>query len=327
MTITKGHKAPTEEKPKVVPKIRLIIAEPPRKNTAPTLKLSAAPSPQKTVSRAIAPTTEEPSLISYFTQQMGELKRQRGQMSSTIFEKVFGHKDAPTIDIGSVLAHFDNTVDEHTSKVMQYEIMFLAISQSTGNAYVREMLARKNVKSPKRQMAEKNERGKQMHNLKYAGTMLLYDEVSEGPRSVKVRMIFAFRMVGSKTWCRVADRSGGWGGVPGKLVQTYRQEDLNDLYHSIDDFQPKIQESFNKIRSLENTGKLPEEKRVDVSRELDALKYERKRLNDKISKTRKKLNVSAKPSGADRVLQWQTELAEAEATRYEIEQKIKSMTP
>ncbi|WP_189630112.1 hypothetical protein [Roseivirga thermotolerans] len=267
------------------------------------------------------------SLIQHFENKQADLKKQRSILSSSIFEMVFGHQEAPTIDIGSVLKQFDNTYDEDTQEVFEYEIMFLAMNQSSGNAYVREMRARKNVKSPKRQMVEKNKRGKQMYNLKYQGTMLLHDCHSKGTRSVKTRMIFAFRKPGEKLWCRVADRSGGWNGKPGMLKQVYKQEQLNDLYHRIDAFQPEIQGVFNKIRSLENTGKLPEQRRVGTARELDSLKLEKKRLNDKICKTKKKLRPSAKPPKADKVIQWQLELAEAEARRIEIDEKIKELMP
>ncbi|MCO6367847.1 hypothetical protein GBO34_00780 [Roseivirga pacifica] len=325
--------------PKKKPKIRLLVTGETPKTTTKNLRHSerSEESPTNSTQKrtpllskkgqaVVSDTTNPAGLLAYFNQQQSELKVSRAKLSSSIFEQVFGHRNAPTIDIGSVLNEFNNTVDESTNEVLEYDIMFLAMPKETGNAYVREMRARKNVKSPKRQMTERNSRGKQQFNLKFEGIMLLHDTRGEVTRSVKTRMIFAFKRPNEKTWCRVADRSGGWNGTPGPLKQVYNQDELNTLYHSIDDYQPKIKEVFMKIRALEQTGKLPEEKKVNASAALDSLKNERRRLNDLISKTQKKLDVTGKKQNPDKVLEWEQKLAWAKIQRESVQDKIDKLT-
>lgn len=290
----------------------------------PTLRRS--PDPMPAAPAPPGPSSPDPYLMRSLQERMAELKRARGKLSSSIFEMVFGHTNAPTIDIGSALAHFDNTVTEDNSKVMEYDIMFLAIERGTGNVYVRTMRARKNVQSPKRQMKNRPERGKQMHNLKYAGTMLLHDTQRDRTRTIKTRMIFAFKFPEDTAWCRVADRPGRLKGKPGPTKQVYEQAQMNELYHQIDDYQPQIQQVFNQIRSLESTGHLPTAVQPAASKDLATLKEKRRKLNDLISKTKAKLQDKAKKPTAERVLIWQEKLALAEVERDEVNDKIKDIT-
>lgn len=99
------------------------------------------------------------------------------------------------IDIGTVLAKLDDTVDEHTGEVKEYGIKFLK-----SNGLIREMRCRKNVKSPKQQIGERDPRGKGLFNLKLHGTILLQDLDQESPKTVKVAMICGFRNHKGSNW-------------------------------------------------------------------------------------------------------------------------------
>lgn len=104
-----------------------------------------------------------------------------------------------SIDIGTVLRHFDDTVDEHDLTVKNYGIKFI-----TADGRLRTMRARKNVRSPKQQLrAPLNARGRVMYNLKRNGTMLVHDLEINQPRSVKVAAICFFADHGSKQFHRV----------------------------------------------------------------------------------------------------------------------------
>lgn len=103
------------------------------------------------------------------------------------------------IDIGTVLAKFDDTVDEISQTVKFYGVRFI-----TADGRLRTMHARKNVKSPKSQLqSAPEERGKLMYNLKRNGVMLLQDIDLAEPRSVKVAMICGFKDFNQDTWLRV----------------------------------------------------------------------------------------------------------------------------
>src|SRR5688572_23332453 len=100
------------------------------------------------------------------------------------------------IDIGTVLAKFDDTVDEISHTVKDYSIRFI-----TSDGRLRTMLARKNVKSPQAQLQSPlEEKGKVMYNLKRNGVMLLHDMEKDAPRTVKVATIFEFRDFNQQWW-------------------------------------------------------------------------------------------------------------------------------
>jgi hypothetical protein len=103
------------------------------------------------------------------------------------------------IDIGSVLRHFDNTVDEMDLTVKEYGIRFI-----TADGRLRTMRARKNVKEPKRGLRQPLEnKGKVLFNLKRNGTMLLQDLDVNEPRAVKVAAICQFKESNSQEWHNV----------------------------------------------------------------------------------------------------------------------------
>lgn len=106
------------------------------------------------------------------------------------------------IDIGSVLNHFDDTVDEHTTAVKEYGIRFI-----TQDGRLRTMRARKNVKSPKQELVngkgQTQERGKFKYHLKRNGAILLHDLDIDKARTIKVATICGFRNFNSSTWLRV----------------------------------------------------------------------------------------------------------------------------
>ena len=100
------------------------------------------------------------------------------------------------IDIGTVLAKFDDTFDEISHQVKEYCIRFI-----TADGRLRTMRARKNVKHPKAQLEMPlEERGKVMYNLKRNGVMLLEDLDINEPRSVKVAAICFFKDFKGEQW-------------------------------------------------------------------------------------------------------------------------------
>ncbi len=102
------------------------------------------------------------------------------------------------IDIGTVLNHFDDTVDERDLTVKEYGIRFI-----TGDGRLRTMRARKNVKSPKQGLVSKQKRGKGLFNLKRNGTMLVHDLDLDKPRTIKVATFCAFKDFNSQTWLTI----------------------------------------------------------------------------------------------------------------------------
>lgn len=93
------------------------------------------------------------------------------------------------IDIGTVLAKYNDTYDEKASVVKHYGIMFI-----TADGRVRTMDSRKNVKAPKQELkAPLQKRAKGLFNLQRHGTILLEDLSRREARTVKVATIFGFR--------------------------------------------------------------------------------------------------------------------------------------
>ncbi|HEY3403886.1 MAG TPA: hypothetical protein VGK59_10895 [Ohtaekwangia sp.] len=104
-----------------------------------------------------------------------------------------------SIDIGSVLNHFDDTVNERTSEVNEYFIRFI-----TNDGKLRTMRARKGVRSPKQGLRKPHQpKGKFRYNLKRNGTMLVFDLDLNEYRTVKVAHIFGFRTKQHPSWNRV----------------------------------------------------------------------------------------------------------------------------
>jgi hypothetical protein len=104
-----------------------------------------------------------------------------------------------TIDIGTVLNRFDDTIDEASHTVKTFGLRFI-----TEDGRKREISsARKNVKSPKQGLVDRPQ-GKQLFNLKATGTMLLFDEDNQEPKTVKVACIYGFREYRAKVWYDVS---------------------------------------------------------------------------------------------------------------------------
>ena len=103
------------------------------------------------------------------------------------------------IDIGTVLRHFDDTVDEEDLAVKNYGIRFI-----TSDGRLRTMQCRKNVKDPKRGLRkELSEKGRVMFNLKRNGTMLVQDLEIDQPRAVKVASMTQFKNYNSTEWTNI----------------------------------------------------------------------------------------------------------------------------
>jgi hypothetical protein len=101
------------------------------------------------------------------------------------------------IDIGTVLAKFDDQVNEINFAVNTYQVRFI-----TADGRLRTLHGRKNVKSPHQQLATPLEaRGKVNYNLKRAGIMLLHDLEAQAPRTVKPATFCHF--LHSGTWLKI----------------------------------------------------------------------------------------------------------------------------
>lgn len=102
------------------------------------------------------------------------------------------------IDIGTVLNHFDNTVDEQTLEVRKYGLQFL-----TADGRVRTINARKQVKYPELPREGGSKSPKAQFNLKRNGAILVADLDLGQPRTIKVASIAFFRKHDSSTWLTV----------------------------------------------------------------------------------------------------------------------------
>lgn len=103
------------------------------------------------------------------------------------------------IDIGTVLKHLDDTVDEHTLQVKEYGLRFI-----TADGRLRTLIGRKNVKSPKQgKRAPLDPRGGITWNLKRNSTLLMHDNHISQPRAIKVPTIVQFKHHGSNVWHKV----------------------------------------------------------------------------------------------------------------------------
>lgn len=98
---------------------------------------------------------------------------------------------------------------------------------------------------------------------------------------------------------------------------------LMELYKDITGLTAQGVEINRQRAFVKQYGKLPEVKIKEDDSNLAALKDTRRRLNDLICKTKKKLKPSAKPAKDEKLLEWQMKLEEAETKRALIDQQIK----
>ena len=102
------------------------------------------------------------------------------------------------IDIGTVLGRLNDTYDETNQQLKKYGIRFINKEGET-----RELTVRKNVKNPMQEAIHRAAWGKEQHNLKRNGVMLVQAEGEEHPRTIKTAMIYGFRDFNSTTWLNV----------------------------------------------------------------------------------------------------------------------------
>lgn len=100
------------------------------------------------------------------------------------------------IDIGTVLNKLDIATSDDSEKVKTFGIRFV-----TRDGRVREIYdARKNVKLPRESGEGSSKRGKSHYNLKFHGTVKLYDENTEEYRDVKKAHMIQFREHNTTFW-------------------------------------------------------------------------------------------------------------------------------
>jgi hypothetical protein len=112
-----------------------------------------------------------------------------------------------------------------------------------------------------------------------------------------------------------------------KLVQDgATQEQLKTHYEKIESYRKQLTEIFDKARHAEQYGELPHVNKEDNGQRSDlaSLKYEKKKLTEKRSKLRKKIELG-KATNAPKLSEWELELDQADAEYNILDDKIKEM--
>ena len=141
------------------------------------------------------------NLLHELESELSAIKRQRGKLSSAIYQHVYGKSSDLAIDIGTVLNKIDNTVDDDSLEVKTFGLRFLT------DKGISELIdCRKNVRDPfKGKQTAKHQlpaKGKFKYNLKRKGTILLTSHLKDY-RSVLVSAIYEFKDFKSNRWLRV----------------------------------------------------------------------------------------------------------------------------
>lgn len=108
---------------------------------------------------------------------------------------------------------------------------------------------------------------------------------------------------------------------------SYGAPELKEHYAEIQVMIQGGAELYDKIRHLEQHGKLPPAPTAPVeSVDMKALQQEIRRLDDLIYKTNRKINTT-QPNGkkSSRIAEWKEKLALAEAMRDDLKQKVKKI--
>ncbi|MCZ8353956.1 MAG: hypothetical protein O9340_04425 [Cyclobacteriaceae bacterium] len=93
------------------------------------------------------------------------------------------------IGIDKVLQLFDDTYNEQTLKVNEYQIRFI-----TEDGRVRTMRCKKRLKAPKQGLRKPLEaRGKIKYHLQRNGNLLVEDLETNEPRTIKPAMLFEIK--------------------------------------------------------------------------------------------------------------------------------------
>lgn len=103
------------------------------------------------------------------------------------------------IDIGSALNQLDILVDEQSGKTRVFGFWYRKENGEQGEIYN----ARKMVKNPEARRARSSERNRQMHNLKFTGNVLLYNDDTGEFRSIKKAHMTHFRPHNSDKWLQI----------------------------------------------------------------------------------------------------------------------------
>lgn len=180
-------------KPKPEPVIRILTD-----TEAAAITPTPAPLP------APPPLTEQEEqaadeIITTLENEMASIFRQRGKLSSSIYQAVYGKSTNFPIDARAMLQRLDVTTDVATNEVRTFGIRFIAAGGET-----KELLdCRKAISEPHRQTNNKpQERGKFKYNLKKKGTILL-GNAAKPYRSVIVSTIYEFKDFKTNKWLRV----------------------------------------------------------------------------------------------------------------------------
>jgi hypothetical protein len=105
------------------------------------------------------------------------------------------------------------------------------------------------------------------------------------------------------------------------------QDELKLHYERIEAFRQPLIDHYDKIAYVKKHGSLPEVPTTTNQQPTTLLELRelKRKLSDKRCKLKVKLQPSAKPSKPDQLLNWQMELAQAEAQYADVEERIKQM--
>lgn len=178
-------------------KIRVISSIPVDEKEA-TLHSTLDTHEVQSVERRVQSAPEEPTpggstFTDELQQKLRKLKLQRAQLSSSIYQEVYGRGTASSIEISTVLDRFNHTYDEQQMVQRRYSIRMLTAKGTS------ELLnCRKKVIDRKREHVAADYR----HNLKQHGNIMLLNEHGQ-PRTIKVATIYEFKDHQAKLWQRV----------------------------------------------------------------------------------------------------------------------------
>ena len=144
------------------------------------------------------PTTSKHEILEALEQELATIFRKRGQLSSSIYQAVYGKSSHFKIDIRAVLAKIDQLTDDRTNEIRTFGVRFLTAKG------VSELIdCRKQVAETRRKASgEFPSKGKMNYNRKRNGTILL-EAPGKPYRSVLVSTIFEFKDFLDTRWIRV----------------------------------------------------------------------------------------------------------------------------
>lgn len=144
------------------------------------------------------PATSKDEILETLEQELATIFRKRGQLSSSIYQSVYGKSSHFKIDIRAVLAKIDQLTDDRTNQSRTFGIRFLTTKGISELIDCRKQVAETRSKAG----GEFPSKGKMNYNRKRNGIILL-EAPGKPYRSVLVSTIFEFKDFLDTRWIRV----------------------------------------------------------------------------------------------------------------------------